>query len=310
MNQETDKSKQIIWKQKYEMVNGKCILNEGFYTGYGDLIETLAVNVDLKLTGIPAYVILNDGLSGDFKGESDVAEIFENAMNYNILASEDIDALKKGMNRTIYGIDVDPEASKHFKLKPGAYWDIETSPLADGKQAQIGTVDTDFNYDARMENTLSRLKSDMHEVLNIPMINSAEMVGMMTSGKTMKALYWQLITRCEEKWQAWKPALEWMIKAILEMTEVYSIETLPKLNDFIVVAENKYPLQEDEDNEMTLDIQKVNAQVMSRKSFIKKWCNVVDDIADEELKQIQLEKQMLEEGYSTMLGDDEVDGDE
>ena len=310
MNQETDKSKQIIWKQKYEMVNGKCILNEGFYTGYGDLIETLAVNVDLKLTGIPAYVILNDGLSGDFKGESDVAEIFENAMNYNILASEDIDALKKGMNRTIYGIDVDPEASKHFKLKPGAYWDIETSPLADGKQAQIGTVDTDFNYDTRMENTLSRLKSDMHEVLNIPMINSAEMVGMMTSGKTMKALYWQLITRCEEKWQAWKPALEWMIKAILEMTEVYSIETLPKLNDFIVVAENKYPLQEDEDNEMTLDIQKVNAQVMSRKSFIKKWCNVVDDIAEEELKQIQLEKQMLEEGYSTMLGDDEVDGDE
>ena len=214
------------------------------------------------------------------------------------------------MNRTIYGIDVDPEASKHFKLKPGAYWDIETSPLADGKQAQIGTVDTDFNYDTRMENTLSRLKSDMHEVLNIPMINSAEMVGMMTSGKTMKALYWQLITRCEEKWQAWKPALEWMIKAMLEMTEVYSIETLPKLNDFIVVAENKYPLQEDEDNEMTLDIQKVNAQVMSRKSFIKKWCNVVDDIADEELKQIQLEKQMLEEGYSTMLGDDEVDGDE
>ena len=150
----------------------------------------------------------------------------------------------------------------------------------------------------------------MHEVLNIPMINSAEMVGMMTSGKTMKALYWQLITRCEEKWQAWKPALEWMIKAILEMTEVYSIETLPKLNDFIVVAENKYPLQEDEDNEMTLDLQKVNAQVMSRKSFIKKWCNVVDDIAEEELKQIQLEKQMLEEGYSTMLGDDEVDGDE
>ena len=298
MNQETEKDKQIIWKQKYEMVNGKCILNEGFYNGHGDLLETLAVNVDLKLSGIPAYVILNDGLSGDFKGESDVAEIFENAMSYNILASEDIDALKKGMNRTIYGIDVDPEASKHFKLKPGAYWDIETSPLADGKQAQIGTVDTDFNYDTRMENTLSRLKSDMHEVLNIPMINSAEMVGMMTSGKTMKALYWQLITRCEEKWQAWKPALEWMIKAILEMTEVYSIETLPKLNDFIVVAENKYPLQEDEDNEMTLDIQKVNAQVMSRKSFIKKWCNVVDDIAEKELKQIQLEKQMLEDSYS------------
>ena len=298
MNQEQDKSKQIIWKQKSEMVDGKCILNEGFYNGNGDLLETLAVNVDLKLSGIPAYVILNDGLSGDLKGESDVEEILENGIEYNKLASEDLDALKKGMNRIIYGTDVDPEASKHFKLKPGAYWDVSTDIASDGKQAQIGTIDTDFNYDTRMENTLNRIKADMHEVLNIPMINNQDLKGMMTSGKSMKALYWQLITRCEEKMMSWRPALEWMIKAILEMNEVYAINTLPKLESFDVVVENQYPLQENEDEEMTLDLQKVNAQTMSRKTFIKKWANVTDDIADEELKQIQLEKQMLEDSYS------------
>ena len=298
MNQEQDKSKQIIWKQKYEMVDGKCILNEGCYNGNGDLLETLAVNVDLKLSGIPAYVILNDGLSGDLQGESDVEEILENGIEYNKLTSEDLDALKKGMNRIIYGNDVDPEASKHFKLKPGAYWDVSTDIASDGKQAQIGTIDTDFNYDTRMENTLNRIKSDMHEVLNIPMINNSDLQGMMTSGKSMKALYWQLITRCEEKMMSWRPALEWMIKAILEINEVYSITILPKLENFDVVVENQYPLQENEDEEMTLDLQKVNAQTMSRKTFIKKWANVTDDIADEELKQIQLEKQMLEDSYS------------
>lgn len=298
MNQEQDKSKQIIWKQKYEMVDGKCILNEGFYNGNGDLLETLAVNVDLKLSGIPAYVILNDGLSGDLQGESDVSEILENGIAYNKLASEDLDALKKGMNRIIYGTDVDPEASKHFKLKPGAYWDVSTDIASDGKQAQIGTIDTDFNYDTRMENTLNRIKADMHEVLNIPMINNSDLQGMMTSGKSMKALYWQLITRCEEKMMSWRPALEWMIKAILEMNEVYAINTLPKLESFDVVIENQYPLQENEDEEMVLDLQKVNAQTMSRKTFIKKWANVADDIAEEELKQIQLEKQMLEDSYA------------
>lgn len=298
MNQEQDKSKQIIWKQKYEMVDSKCILNEGFYNGNGDLLETLAVNVDLKLSGIPAYVILNDGLSGDLKGESDVEEILENGIEYNKLASEDLDALKKGMNRIIYGTDVDPEASKHFKLKPGAYWDVSTDIASDGKQAQIGTIDTDFNYDTRMENTLNRIKADMHEVLNIPMINNSDLQGMMTSGKSMKALYWQLITRCEEKMMSWRPALEWIIRAILEMNEVYAINTLPKLESFDVVVENQYPLQENEDEEMTLDLQKVNAQTMSRKTFIKKWANVADDIAEEELKQIQLEKQMLEDSYN------------
>ena len=298
MNQEQDKSKQIIWKQKYEMINGKCVLNEGFYNGNGELLETLAVNVDLKLSGIPAYVILNDGLSGDLKGESDVEELIDNAITYNKLASEDIDALRKGMNRIIYGVDVDPKASEKFKLKPGAYWDVSTDITADGKQAQINTIATDFGYDTRMENALNRIKSDMHEVLNIPMINNADMVGMMTSGKTMKALYWQLITRCEEKMKSWKPALEWMIRAILEMTEVYNIEKLPQLKEFEVEVENQYPLQEDEDNEKALDMQQVNTQVMSRKTYIKKWQTTTDEVAEEELKQIQLEKQMLEDSYN------------
>ena len=298
MNQEQDKSKQIIWKQKYEMINGKCVLNEGFYNGNGELLETLAVNVDLKLSGIPAYVILNDGLSGDLKGESDVEELIDNAITYNKLASEDIDALRKGMNRIIYGVDVDPKASEKFKLKPGAYWDVSTDITADGKQAQINTIATDFGYDTRMENALNRIKSDMHEVLNIPMINNADMVGMMTSGKTMKALYWQLITRCEEKMKSWKPALEWMVRAILEMTEVYNIEKLPQLKEFEVEVENQYPLQEDEDNEKALDMQQVNTQVMSRKTYIKKWQTTTDEVAEEELKQIQLEKQMLEDSYN------------
>lgn len=298
LNDEYDKTKQVIWKQKYEMVEGKCILNEAFYNGHGQLLETLAVNVDLKLSGIPAYVILNDGLSCDLRGESDVAELFDNAIAYNILSSEDIDTLKKGMNRTIFGVDVDPEASKNFKLGPGRYWDVQTDITAEGKQAQIGTVPTDFGYDSRIENTLSRIKSDMFEMLNIPMINNADMVGMMTSGKTMKALYWQLITRCEEKMMSWRPALEWMIKAMLEIVEVYNIENLPKLDNFTVTVENKYPLQEDEDDEITLDLQKVNSQVMSKKSFMKKWMNATDEIAEEELKQIQLEKQMLEDSYS------------
>lgn len=94
-NQEVEKDKQRIWKQKYEMVNGKCILSEGIYNGYGLCIEEIVSDTDLKLSGIPCYVILNDGLLGDLKGESDIEEIFDNQMAYNKLASEDIDTLKK-----------------------------------------------------------------------------------------------------------------------------------------------------------------------------------------------------------------------
>ncbi|MGL5641223.1 MAG: phage portal protein [Paraclostridium sp.] len=296
LNQAETKNEQRIWKQKYEMIKDKCILNEGIYDGYGTPIEIISKDVDLKLTGIPAYVILNDGLSGDLKGESDVEELYDNAVAYNRLSSEDIDALRKGMNRIIYGIDVDPDSSDTFKLKPGSFWDVATDQTAtDGKQAQIGTVETDFGYDTRIENSLNRIKTDMHEILNIPLINNQDLKGMMTSGKSMKALYWQLIARCEEKMKAWRPALEWMIKATLEMNEVYNITKLPVLEEYEVVVENQYPLQEDEDTEKTIDMQQVNTQTMSRKTYIKKWENATDEIADEELKQIQLEKSMLED---------------
>lgn len=299
LNQAETKNEQRIWKQKYEMVKGKCILNEGIYDGYGTPIKIISKDVDLKLTGIPAYVILNDGLSGDLKGESDVEELYDNAVAYNKLSSEDIDSLRKGMNRIIYGIDVDPDSSNTFKLKPGSFWDVATDQTAtDGKQAQIGTVETDFGYDARIENSLNRIKTDMHEILNIPLINNQDLKGMMTSGKSMKALYWQLIARCEEKMKAWRPALEWMIKATLEMNEVYNITKLPVLEEYEVVVENQYPLQEDEDTEKSIDMQQVSSQTMSRKTYIKKWANATDEIADEELKQIQLEKQLLEDSFN------------
>lgn len=301
-NKEVEKDKQRIWKQKYEMVDGRCILNEGIYNGNGILIEPINVDVDLQLSGIPCYVIINDGLSGDPFGESDVKELLDNQIQYNRLSSEDVDTLRKGMDRIIYGVDIDPEASEKFQLKPGAFWDVPTDPTAEGKQAALGTIPTDFNYGDKIENSLKRIKSDMYEMLNIPMLSNDELKGMMTSGKTMKALYWQLITRCEEKMMAWRPALEWLIRAILEITEVYQIEKLPQL-DYTVTVENNYPLQEDEDEEKTLDLQQVNAQAMSRKTFIKKWQGVTDDVADAEIKQIALEREMLEESYVSGMSD-------
>lgn len=301
-NKEVEKDKQRIWKQKYEMVDGRCILNEGIYNGNGILIEPINVDVDLQLSGIPCYVIINDGLSGDPFGESDVKELLDNQIQYNRLSSEDVDTLRKGMDRIIYGVDIDPEASEKFQLKPGAFWDVPTDPTAEGKQATLGTIPTDFGYGDKIENSLKRIKSDMYEMLNIPMLSNDELKGMMTSGKTMKALYWQLITRCEEKMMAWRPALEWLIRAILEITEVYQIEKLPQL-DYTVTVENNYPLQEDEDEEKTLDLQQVSAQAMSRKTFIKKWQGVTDDVADAEIKQIALEREMLEESYVSGMSD-------
>ena len=207
------------------------------------------------------------------------------------MASEDLDTLRKGMNRIIYGIDIDEEAIKGFKLKPGAFWDATSDITADGKQASIGTISTDFGYSERMESALKRIKADMYEVLNIPMISSEDLKGVLTSGKAMKALYWQLITRCEEKFIAWKPALRWLAKFIL-------LSSNKNVENIRIDVINNYPLQEDKDTEKQLDLQQVNTQVMSRKAYIMKWLDKKEDAAEEEIKQIKLEQDLLEDSYS------------
>lgn len=299
LNDYANKLQQRIWKQKYEIINERCILNEGIYDGNGELVEVIFKDFDTGLSFIPAYVIINDGLSGDLKGESDVEELIDNQDAFNKLSSDDIDALRFNMFPMTVATDADEESLCNIKISPGSLVDLQTNPTSQDKAASMTKLESSFNYSDKLEKTLDRLKGELHEVLNIPNISLDQLKGVMTSGKSMKALYWQLITRCEEKFMAWKPALEWMVFAILEMSKVYKLMNLELPIDLKANIENVYPLLEDEQEEKSMDLQAVNSQGMSRLSFIKKWNNnISDEDATNELKQIAIEKNLLEESFA------------
>ena len=95
-NNEQLRENQRIWKQKYWMQDGRCFLNEGIYNGFGQLLEG-GQDADTGLDFIPCYVVINDGLTGDMMGESDVAELIDLQNAYNRLNSDDADALKFNM---------------------------------------------------------------------------------------------------------------------------------------------------------------------------------------------------------------------
>ena len=298
------KSEQRIWKQKYEMIDDKCYLTEGIYNGNGEVIQMTHDMDDTGLDFIPAYVLLNDGLSGEM-GESDVAPLMSIQQNMDKMASQDLDAILKGMHEITYATDVDADAIKHFKNKPGAFWDVTTDVTKRDAQAQIGLLSKNFNYNERMENTLNRMKSEMHELLSIPEVDSSSLQGTMTSAKAMKALYYSLISRSDEKWSQWQPLLKFLIEAVFEISRVYGLYDLK--DEYIIEVSNNYPIPDDRNEEMQLDLSLVNSDAMSRLSFFKKWRNNSDEEAMQELKQIALEKKLLEDMYGMdfMSNDDE-----
>ena len=303
-----NKAEQRIWKQKYEMINGKCYLTEGVYDGYGSLIELHYDEADTKLDFIPAYVIINDDLSGG-DGESDVRDLIDNQLQINRIASEDIDTLLKGMNEILWGANLDAKSVRNLKIAPGVFWDVMTDPVAgnNGAQAQVGTLSKTFAYDTRIENALNRMKSEMFEALSIPETNLDDLQGVL-SGKAMRTLYWGLIERCEEKWCQWEPALTWMVYAIIEIAKIYGL--LADNGDYKVEVLNNYPIPEDREDELISDLNQVNSDTMSRLSFYKKWRNNDDKEAMEEIKQIALEKRMLEESFGFDIDNNDDEGDD
>lgn len=302
--QSRDKSQQRIKKKVYSMENGYCHVTEVIYDGLGNIKETLLDNEATAFEYIPAVVILNDGLTNESKGESEIDQLDDYEGYYSKMSNADIDAGRKSMNPTRYTIDASPESTENLSTAPGAYWDLHSNDVsANPRTASAGMLEANMSYSTPLGATLERIDNQMHSQIDLPNLDSEHLQGMITSGKTLKALYWGLIVRCDEKMKAWSPALRFMVKCILDGARLYP-ESAKQYTDldipdmpYDIEVENNYPLPEDEQEEKTMDLAEVQAQTMSKKFYMKKWRELTDEEADEELIQILKEKQMFEDAY-------------
>jgi hypothetical protein len=93
----------------------------------------------------------------------------------------------------------------------------------------------------------------------------------------------------------------------------YTSEAVPDVT-YEVKVDNQYPLPDDEADEKETDLAEVNAQTMSKMAYMKKWRNLTDTEAMQELKQIALEREMLEDSYGNggmpSYGEEDLEGEE
>ena len=311
LNDSKTRADQRIYKKKYWLENGFCWYSEEVYNGLGDLVETLQNPTATKFTFIPAWVIVNDGLTGDLVGVSEIEQLKDYESWYSRLAAADMDAERKGMNPIRYTVDASPESTKDLSISAGAYWDLSTDQnQAQERTAQVGVLDSPMGYSAALGVTLDRIKNTMYEQCAVPNVSPEAMRGVVSSGKTLKAIYWDLIVRCDEKMIAWRPALKFLAKCIIEGVrlypkagQMYLDESLPEL-PYTIRVDNQYSLPEDEQEEKQTDLAEVTAQTMSKKAYMKKWRNLDDEEVEEELRQIALERQILEDSFVELTTED------
>lgn len=303
------KADQRIYKKKYWMDKGYCWINEAIYDGHGTLLEEITPDRPTKFPYIPAGVIVNDGLTGDMLGESEISNLEEFESWFSRLSNADMDAERQGMNPVRWARDMNPESTKNLSIAAGAFWDLSTDQnSAEGVTGEVGVLETSMNYTNAITSTLSRIKSSMYDTVDMPDVSPEALKGVVSSGKTLKAIYWGLIVRCDEKMLAWRPALENIVKIIIDGAKFYpgsaqafTSEPIPDVS-FEVRVDNQYPLPEDEQEEKNVDLAEVQAQTMSKKAYMKKWRNLTDEEADMELQQIAKERELLEDSFSGIPG--------
>lgn len=304
-----------IFKKKYVVEDDKVFVEETLYDGAGNLLEELTPMQETLLKRIPAVVFLNDGLTGDADGESEIKLLMDYESWYSKLANSDIDAERKSMNPITYTVDMDNKSTKGLSRSAGSFWDLISDQNLDKTTPQVGILESSMNFSTSLEVTLKRLQNFAFDQMDVPNINLETMVGNITSGKALKAIYWPLIIRCKEKMKVWGPKLRTVIEMIIEGSLVYPNCITQYVNDalmpvdFTVKVEQNVPIAEDMSEEKMLDLSEVEAKTMSRKSFMKKWHNLSDAEIAAELEQIAMERQMIEDVAFPGTNTDDVDND-
>lgn len=305
-NDVEDKGDQRWWRMRYRLEDGHVYLQESIYDGYGALVSHEGEEIDTQLDRIPVCIIINGGLSGNLHGESDVDAVEEEDSYYNKMRSQNLDTTRKSMNPIEYIIGASKNSFDRLSRMPGAINDIQPDPtlLNKGLKPEVGKTENSFTYGSVYEETLENIKDEMYSTLGIPDVSSAKTSGLITSGKGLKALYWPLICRCNEKWTAWEPALEWMAETLIYFASVFPQlkERYGSFDDsyyYVPFIDHMYPLPEDEAEERELDLKEVGVS-RSMKSYLMEWGGpnhkgLSSEEADKEIEQIVREKRMLED---------------
>lgn len=306
-------SEKRIFKKKFELVtdedgNDTVYLEESLYDGTGKILEEVTEYQPTLMPMIPVSIFINDGLTGEDSGESEIDLLSDYESWYSKLSNADIDAERKSMNPTKYVVDMEANSTKKLSTAAGALWDLGSDQNLDKPNPQVGILEPGMNYSDALKTSLDRIKTVGYEQVDMPNITLESMQGAITSGKALKAIYWPLIVRCKEKMKMWGPQLRQMIHIILQGAMVYPNCITQYTNhtvtavDYEIKVEQNTPLPEDEIEEKNMDLSEVESKTMSRKAYMKKWRGLTDDEVQEELEQIALERQMIEDSSFSPAG--------
>lgn len=255
------------------------------------------------LSQIPCKVILNEPLTNDVYGTSDVKDLITIADNTNRTISDMRDSLRFKMFEQPVIIDGSSKSIQGMKIAPNALVDIKSDPTssiggAGGRQAQVTTISGNFNFLPTAQYYLDGAKKAMYELMDQPL---PEKVQDAPSGIAMQYLFYDLMSKCDDKWAEWDDAIEWLIELLEEILSKVGVDLGVLPQDIqssyqtltTLTIDHRYPLPSDELSAKQTALTEVQTNVRSHQSYIEEFSK--KEKADKEWERVLQELAQLDE---------------
>lgn len=304
LNETKSENKRLYLVNRYENRDDVIYMSSLLYDGRGVVIEEIIPEIETELKYIPAVVIINDGTLEQKRGVSEIEELVGYESGYSKLSNADIDSERKGMNPIRYVVDMNSQTTKNLSSGAGAFWEMKSEQSQNEVHPMIGTLSPQMNHTEPVKVTLERINTAMHNAVDVPDISSEGLLQGITSFKALKALYYPLTVRCNEKLKTWKQAIKFIVETILDLAFTnkedamsrYVLASLDEIAFSVEIVEN-YALLDDETEEKDTDLAEIAQNTRSRKSYMKKWRGSelkTDEQIDKELLQIAYENNLFD----------------
>jgi len=267
------KSEDLIWKQTFEMIDGRCLFQEAIYNVKMNLKieEVIQAPIFLGrgknyLDFMPVYIIPNNPALGMTFGYSELIDLIPIIDELNGKYSDSSDALRFEMFAITIMLNMkqfmDAKGQKRQpKTKSGAVWNLVSAGIGDVK-SEIFKLESKFAYTDTLKNHIDNLKNLMFELSSVIQINpeTISKLGNL-SGVALKLMYASMISKTNTKNTIWKPKLAQMYKDSLKMRAVYESYSYPEDIDVEIITRMPVPLNEKE--EVEIAVQKISAGLSS-----------------------------------------------
>ncbi len=250
-----------LWKQTWEMKDGKCLLTEGLY----DLElkpmkgEPHYKGVDTRLDFLPVLILGNECLTGDTFGTSYLKDLKPLLDQYNRSMSDAADSLRFNLFAINVLLNAAPDAEKELRISPGEVWNIG------GEGVDVKKLESSFQYANALADFLTRLENLMHLLADVPDITPDRIKGFgLVSGVALKLLYSDLVSATQQSWRVWKSRLVEANSMTLKMAETFKLEGYADIQgDYTNRVIPHLPLPENEAEKVAIEAQKLATSLQS-----------------------------------------------